>query len=283
VVTLSLNGAGNLYSTTRTGGAYFCGTVVELAKGTARIKTLATLTGSNDGGPSGLVIDSAGNLYGTTNGSAFNGYTSTLGSVFELAKGSRTIRSLATFGCLEAPSALIIDGSGNLFGTTANAGASSEGDIFELAKNSGTITVLASFDGLDGAKPNGGLTMDAKGNLYGTTESGGSVGDGTVFEMTLVGASIERGMSGGFVMNTSQPLDAAVVPDSAVTKGPSAHFEADMAASQDMGGKKVMAVSVLPLKSNAPMQELALRIAEIDQLFAGKWLGINPDGSTQAF
>ncbi len=82
---------------------------------------------------------------------------------------------------------LVMDASGNLYGTTAGGGTSSAGTVFELVNSSGSYTekVLYSFTdaGGDGAEPEAGVTMDASGNLYGTTLVGGTAGFGTVFEL----------------------------------------------------------------------------------------------------
>ena len=75
-----------------------------------------------------------------------------------------------------------MDGSGNLYGTTADEGASGDGSVFELAKGSGAITTLASFNGTNGRQP-GSLILDSSGNLYGTTMEGGASDFGTVFEL----------------------------------------------------------------------------------------------------
>ena len=76
-----------------------------------------------------------------------------------------------------------MDSSGNLYGTTADGGANGDGTVFEVAAGSGLITTMASFSGSNGANPVAGLIMDSSGNFYGTTESGGVNGDGTVFEL----------------------------------------------------------------------------------------------------
>jgi uncharacterized repeat protein (TIGR03803 family) len=92
------------------------------------------------------------------------------------------------------PSAgLIMDANGALDGTTAGGGAG-KGTVFELtppAAGTGTWTekVLYAFKGgADGGNPSGGVIMDAKGRLYGTTESGGFGNNGTVFELTPLAA-----------------------------------------------------------------------------------------------
>jgi uncharacterized repeat protein (TIGR03803 family) len=88
-----------------------------------------------------------------------------------------------------------MDASGNLYGTTHIDGANQQGSVFKLSQSNGvwTMTTLHDFTGApDGGKPFGQLVMDSAGNLYGTTEYGGSsVGDcfqglgcGVIFEIT---------------------------------------------------------------------------------------------------
>jgi len=85
---------------------------------------------------------------------------------------------------------LAMDPAGNLYGTTSQGGAAGNGTVFELVapkKKNGawTETVLYSFGtGTDGATPVGGVTLDASGNLYGTTSLGGADGYGTIFQLT---------------------------------------------------------------------------------------------------
>jgi uncharacterized repeat protein (TIGR03803 family) len=163
---------------------------------TPSLTTLASLPSQHPG--AGLVADSSGNLYGTTqDGGAYGD-----GTVFELANGSSTVTTLASFNGSNGNdpfAGLIMDGSGNLYGTTHDGGSSTAGGtfpngagtVFELARGSGTITMLASFNGANGALPAAGLVMDANGNLYGTAREGGANsgaglfpgGAGTVFEL----------------------------------------------------------------------------------------------------
>ncbi|MBV8235777.1 MAG: hypothetical protein JO075_08755, partial [Acidimicrobiia bacterium] len=151
---------------------------------------LASFNGATGSGPrAGLIMDAQGNLYGTTDGGGANGH----GTVFELAAGSGTITTLASFNGANGayPEAgLIMDAQGNLYGTTSNGGATNSGTVFELAAGSGTITTLASFNGANGAYPEAGLTLDAQGNLYGTTYGGGANGHGTVFELAAGSGTI---------------------------------------------------------------------------------------------
>ena len=176
VAALITDSSGNLYGTASTGGSSNDGAVFELAKGTGTITTLASFSGTNGATPeAGLIMDSSGNLYSTTElGGAFNA-----GTIFKLTKGSGTITTLASFNGNDGRcpvGGLIMDGSGNLFGTTAST-------VFELAKGSGTITTLASFNGTNGTDPRDSLIIDSSGNLYGTAAQGGTTNDGTVFEL----------------------------------------------------------------------------------------------------
>src|SRR4029077_21214231 len=100
------------------------------------------------------------------------------GVVFKLAPdGTETVLHSLKGGSDGAfPKAgLIADGHGNLYGTTSAGGSTDNGVVFKLAAY-GTESVLHSFalDGIDGANPTGELIADRDGNLYGTTQFGGS-------------------------------------------------------------------------------------------------------------
>jgi uncharacterized repeat protein (TIGR03803 family) len=126
-------------------------------------------------------MDAHGNLFGTTvNGGAYGS-----GVIFEIAKGSNTITTLASFNDdgQSSQSTLILGANGNLYGMRKTGGANGLGQVFELANGSGTITTIASFNGTDGFYPNGTLAMDANGNLFGTTQDDGAYDDGTLFEI----------------------------------------------------------------------------------------------------
>jgi uncharacterized repeat protein (TIGR03803 family) len=193
---LIMDTAGNLYGTTDAGGANGQGTVFKLAPGGTETVLYSFCEQSNcaDGQyPSaGVIMDAEGNLYGTT----FNGGAYSQGTVFKLPPGG-TETVLYSFcqqsDCTDGANpfgGLIMDAQGNLYGTTraggGNGGANGGGTIFKLAPN-GTETVLYSFcaqsNCTDGATPFAGLIMDAQGNLYGTTELGGTHGNGTVFKV----------------------------------------------------------------------------------------------------
>ena len=85
---------------------------------------------------------------------------------------------------------VILDASGDLFGTTSAGGASGDGTLFEIVSGSNAITTLASFNGSNGASPQADLTRDSNGNLFGTAFSGGANNFGTVFELPVGGDAI---------------------------------------------------------------------------------------------
>ncbi len=155
-------------------------------------QTLYSFSGYADGGNplSSLVIDAVGNLYGTT----FVGGAQGAGEVFELSpntSGGWTQSVLYSFtggadGANPYLADVIFDKAGNLYGTTVGGGDHNLGVVFELTPtgNGWSESVLYSFaGGVDGANPYSGLLFDPRGNLYGTTYSGGAHGDGTVYEL----------------------------------------------------------------------------------------------------
>ena len=127
----------------------------------------------------------AGHLFGTTTGGGANGN----GTVFRLSGfNHKTLTTIVSFNAAvngARPGAtLVADSAGHLFGTTFTGGAGTYGTVFELSgPDHQTLTTLASFNGTNGANPMGGLTLDAAGNLYGTTSAGGPGFGGTIFEL----------------------------------------------------------------------------------------------------
>jgi uncharacterized repeat protein (TIGR03803 family) len=228
---------GNLYGTTYGGGAHNSGAVFELvpkAGGGWTEKILRSFNDKGEGGywlNAGLILDAAGNLYGTTfwGGNSRCGREG-CGTVFELipkGSGSWTEKVLHRFNGAEGvrpSSGLIFDASGNLYGTTQlGGGAHNSGTVFELLPKAGggwTEKILHRFHkDPDGAVPVGGLIFDSAGNLYGTTASGGAYyNGGTVFELTPTAGgswaeeilySFDRNGGSGFSPQASLILDAS--------------------------------------------------------------------------
>jgi uncharacterized repeat protein (TIGR03803 family) len=201
--------SGNFYGTGDFAGTYNLGGVYELTpdgKGGWKENLIYSFSSGFDNSvngvdPSGLTLDSQGNLYGTA---AFSGRAE-YGSVFELSSqpgGGWQEKDLADFsGTVDHPfGGVIFDRSGNLYGTANEGGSSGLGAIFELtpaANGQWTQKVIYNFSGYpnDGASPAAGLIIDEAGNLYGTTQKGGSsqncvggaglpIGCGAVFELS---------------------------------------------------------------------------------------------------
>jgi len=197
---------GNAYGTTYYGGTYGWGTVFRLqpSNGGWTQDVLYSFRGSSDGfNPTGnLVIDAAGNLYGTTlsggtgNGCLNQNYLCS-GTVFELAQSKGGWKHVVLYnfcslsGCADGagPGGLTSDGAGNLYGSTITGGQQCEsgcGTVYELSPSHGSWTekVLYAFNSSgDGNYPTPGITIDDAGNLYGTTYNGGGYGYGIVYKL----------------------------------------------------------------------------------------------------
>ena len=184
---------GNIYGTTTGGGSSQMGTVYALtpADGGWTQNVLWTFSGGKDGGKpaAGVIFDNAGNLYGTTQIGGMNGF----GSVFQLAAAGSswsqsTVYSFQNGSDGANPAGgLIFDSSGNLYGTTTSKGQGQGGTVFELTPRQNgawAFTVLYAFAGQSGNGPQSSLTMDATGNLFGTTYKDGAYGSGSVFKLT---------------------------------------------------------------------------------------------------
>jgi uncharacterized repeat protein (TIGR03803 family) len=194
--------SGNFYGTCVNGGANNYGTVYELPQGSSTPTAIASFDGTTNGNypAAALLLDSSGNLYGTTSGiNPVSGSAVNNGTVFEIKKGSNALTTLLTFpGAPDGANpycTLIMDGSGNLYGTTVNGGARSYGTVFELTSPlvlipsslpnsdvgvSYTQTLTASggtspytFTVTSGTLPTG-LTLSSGGALSGTATTAGT-------------------------------------------------------------------------------------------------------------
>jgi len=170
-----------------------CGTVFKI-DATGYHTVLHTFSGPDGATPlEGLVRDAAGNLYGTTGAGGSSGCDVGCGVIYKIdPAGNETLvhEFLGYTADGAGPNSnLIIDQSGNLYGTASAGGAFGSGIIYELS-STGVYTILHSFNGKSGgANPQTGVIRDGKGNLYGTTAFGGigpdtneDWGYGTVFQ-----------------------------------------------------------------------------------------------------
>ena len=187
--------AGNLYGVATTGGANGQGTAFELVRsqnGNWKFKTLYAFKGDPDAGfPYGaLVFDASGNLYGTTYYDGAND----LGAVYQLIStgtGKWKEKVLYSFqGGNDSNSSignLVIDGAGNLYGTTSEGGVGF-GTIFKVTRNANgkwIESVVHSFQSVpDGAFAYNGMIPDGLGNFFGATVHGGASNDGAIYKFT---------------------------------------------------------------------------------------------------
>jgi hypothetical protein len=187
---LIADASGDLFGATDGGGASDDGAIFEIVKTTDGYTGVPTLLASFDGTDGAhptadLVMDAAGNLFGTTDNRSTDG----IDTVFELTKTAdgyaSALTTLAEFTNTSLTSPLFVDAEGNLFGTTAQGGFPGGGTVFEIAKTADgyaapvTVATLGSADG----SPGGSLVTDAAGNIFGMTELGGANGSGEIFEI----------------------------------------------------------------------------------------------------
>jgi uncharacterized repeat protein (TIGR03803 family) len=244
---LALDSHGNLYGTTSTGGDNYKGSVFELSPNQNGIWTLTVLhsfTGGADGSfPfGGVVLDKAGNLYGTASeGGELSACSAAgCGVVFQLSAqslGNWTETVLHNFvetdGALPS-SALVLGGNGVLYGTTM-VGGTGTGCLGSPANGCGTVfqvapslagwkeTTLHSFEVFDGYMPQGVTVY--RGRLFGVTSGGGTQNAGTVFELAATTSGVLETVIHSFGAGTdaTQPLGTVVFDKNGNMYGAAVH------------------------------------------------------------
>lgn len=207
IAAVTVDAQGNIYGTTFQGGQTNSGTVFELKPNARRNKwsetvlhSFGTSTNNADGiSPAGtLLLDTSGVLYGTAasggNGASCPAASSGCGTVFKLVpQGTESeFTVLYSFceltGCIDGSNPegnLALDSSGSLVGTTFAGGSNGAGTVYAL---NGNLSVLYNFCSAgacsDGMNPEAGLAIDGSGNYFGTAIFGGSLGGGTLFELS---------------------------------------------------------------------------------------------------
>lgn len=223
---LTMDAAGNIFgeASNRTGQQI----AFELSsdgEGGWNFSVLYTFSGSS-GYWSPLVMDQAGNLYGESQAVGKN-----TGRVYELSPGTSgwTEKVLFAFNYDNAAQdgfslsgGLVLDASGNIYGTTSQGGTYGLGTVFEVVPvglGKYEEKVLWSFNGTDGSQPTASPILDSAGNLYGTTRQGGSTGNGVVFEVTPAPAAASMttltASKSSSTYYTSVTFNATVAPQSA--------------------------------------------------------------------
>jgi uncharacterized repeat protein (TIGR03803 family) len=201
--TLVRDAQGNFYGTAYFYGPHGNGTILKLDTA-GNLTTLFAFNNYDGGGPKfGPLVMRKGYLYGTT----YYGGRYNSGNVyrFDLGTGKEQVVYSFTGGTdgLYPLGGMVADSAGNLYGTTSAGGNTNSvcegegagcGTVFKLDTSGKLTTVHAFTGGSDGWGPWGSLTIDAQGNLYGTTNSGGYVdtgycryGCGTVFQIDSAG------------------------------------------------------------------------------------------------
>lgn len=196
VVSLVFDSAGNIYGATTNGGTYDNGTTFELTPtGGAYTESILHSFGHDQDGAfpeAGVILDSAGNVYGTTGaGGTGRGCDYGCGTVYQLTPsgGSWLENVLVNFdlgsaglaGAYYPYSPLVMDASGNLYGTTIySTSIFLDGIVFKLAPSGGGFTPSVFYPFLSSCQPYGGVTMDTAGNFFGAC----TVGSPGVFELT---------------------------------------------------------------------------------------------------
>jgi len=182
---ITLDAAGGIYVSAQGGGIDYRGVIAKLTPSASGWTESAIYEFPGYGEPTGGVIfDQFGDLYGTTLGSQ---------EVFELTPSGndwteQTLHNFAGTALGESPfGGLLLDPAGNLYGTTWQGGAHNAGTVFQLSPSGDgwAYSLLFSFQSGTGfgLGPTGALTMDAAGNLYGTTYADGADGAGSVFKL----------------------------------------------------------------------------------------------------
>ena len=210
---------GYLYGTTTGGGAHFLyGTVFKIGLNGV-LTTLHSFAASDGSSPNAKLLQASdGHFYGTTtSGGNTQACSFGCGTIFRITAGG-SFTSLHSFDGADGSfvtAGLIQASDGNFYGVAGRGGSScSCGTIFKITAG-GTLTVLHNFAGFptEGSLPVGGLLEASNGNFYGTTESGGSTGDGSIFSLT--------GFTATVVTSTPNPSEAGQLVTLTATVSPS--------------------------------------------------------------
>ena len=205
---------GTLYGTAHAGGQNGGGMLWKISAGAyADLYDFGGVSTDGIQPQSNIVIDASGNLYGTN----LNGGTSYGGTVWEYTTAG-TLIPLYEFpegfmGCSPQGN-IVLDSSGDLYGTTQSGGTNQQGNLWEITSG-GTYVDLHDFGSAgDGANPLGGVSVDAAGNMYGTTRNGGADYTGIVWELSTGGTYIDLHDFGSIANDGLEPV-AGVTVDAA--------------------------------------------------------------------
>jgi uncharacterized repeat protein (TIGR03803 family) len=250
---LAIDPNGNLYGATQSGQGTV-GTIYKLSPnpdGSYTQSLIYTFLDCNLAcePAAGVILDSAGNLYGTT---MFGG-PGIAGTVFELspAGGTWQFSILYTFqdGAADgaAPvAALLLDGKGNLYGTCSKGGSTNAGTVFQLSRSGGVwreSTLHFFGTGTDGKGPVADLIFGSRGQLLGTTNTGGSGactnGCGTVFQITRKnGVWTEKVIHNFTTIYSKQPFGSLAIDSAGNLYGTTAYINGSVFELSPLAGGK---------------------------------------------
>lgn len=212
---VTADNAGNLYGATQLGGnGGGLGIVFKLSR-TGVLTTLHAFTGGADGEiPQGTPVLRGNALFGTTQANLINGSGSAGGAIYEVTTSGMETTLASLTGKLGnrygfGPAAGLLRIGNEYYGVTAFGPQTANGAVFQI-NAAGKMKLLHVFNSYsEGIVPFGTLVADASGNLYGTTDTGGAFGDGTIFKVTPQGtATVLYNFAGG--SDGSAPVDGLV-------------------------------------------------------------------------
>ncbi|MGA2687227.1 MAG: choice-of-anchor tandem repeat GloVer-containing protein [Candidatus Korobacteraceae bacterium] len=266
-----LQGAdGYLYGTTTGGGTHFLyGTVFKIGL-TGGLTTLHSFAASDGSSPNAKLLQASdGNFYGTTtSGGNTQACTFGCGTIFRITAGG-SFTSLHSFDGADGSfvtAGLIQASDGNFYGVAGRGGSSCGcGTIFKITAG-GTLTVLHNFAGFptEGSLPVGGLLEASNGNFYGTTESGGSTGDGSIFSLTGFTTTVVTGTPNPSEVGQLVTLTANVSPSGPPMPTGTVNFTSN--------GTEIPGCTAVPLSSSMAVcmtSSLALGTDTIVGIYSG--------------
>lgn len=200
-----------LYGTTESGGNYYRGTIYAINTDGTGYTNLFGFNGTNGSLPVASLVLAGNRLYGTT----WQDITRDFGTIFAINTDGTGFTNLYMFGGSDGmwPEANLMLCGNTLYGTTTAGGSGGYGTVFSINTDGTGFTTLYNFSGgNDGATPFDGLLLSDN-TLYGTTSSGGSGGNGTVFALSLGPIPLNIGSAGANVVlswgNPSFVLESA--------------------------------------------------------------------------
>ena len=209
---LAVSGS-TLYGTTERGGSSGDGTVFSISTSGTGYGLLHSFSGSDGVSPDGPLVINGSSIYGTTDGNGDGIW----GSVFAMNTSGSGFQTLHTFSVSDGAYAsnLVLSGS-TLYGTTGEYGPNGQGTLFSVGTSGTSFTTLHSFPSATGDGEDPTVLALSGSTLYGTTEEGGSAGDGTVFAISTAGTGYQTLLSLGTASDGAGPSGGVTLSGSTI-------------------------------------------------------------------